>query len=170
MIKSILAAISFLIVSTPSFSLDTVPYVDLERYLGTWYEIASYPAFFQRGCVATKATYSDREDGKIDVLNECRKNTLDGKLKKAQGVATVVDTNSNAKLKVRFFVFSGDYWIIDLDRDYQFAVVSAPSMKYLWILSRTKQMDTVTYQGILSRLEEKGFDLTNLRLTPQPLP
>lgn len=168
MFKSLLTALSFLVVLRPGFSLDTVPYVDLDQYLGTWYEIASYPAFFQKGCVATKATYSVREDGKIDVLNECRLKTLDGKPKKANGLATVVDPKTNAKLKVRFFIFSGDYWIIDLDKDYQFAVVSAPSMKYLWVLSRTPQMDDQTYRDILTRLKEKGFDLSKLRLTPQP--
>lgn len=170
MFKTLLAALSFFVVLRPGFSLDTVPYVDLDQYLGTWYEIASYPAFFQRGCVATKANYSAREDGKIDVLNECRLNTLDGKLKQAKGVAKVVDPKTNAKLKVRFFIFSGDYWVIDLDKDYRYAVISAPSMKYLWILSRTPQMEESTYQSILSRLKDKGFDLTKLHLTPQPLP
>ena len=167
MIKSVWAFLSAFLFITPSFSVETVPYVDLSRYLGTWYEIASYPAFFQRGCVATKATYSSREDGKIAVLNECRKNTLDGPLKSANGIATVVDTESNAKLKVRFFIFSGDYWVIDLDDDYQWAVVSTPTQKYLWILSRQKTLEPAVLNGILDRLKENGFDLTKLRMTLQ---
>ena len=154
----------------PAFSLDTVPYVDLNQYLGVWYEIASYPMFFQRGCVATKATYSQRDDGNIAVLNECRKDSFDGPLKKAEGIARVVDNTTNSKLEVKFFLFWGNYWIIDLDEEYGFAVVSEPRQKYLWILSRTPIMKEDIYQGILTRLKEKGFDLTRLKMTPQPLP
>lgn len=162
--------IPVLFLSQFSLALDTVPFVDLNKYLGTWYEIASFPMFFQKGCVATKATYSQRPDGMIDVLNECRKESFSGPLKQAQGVAKVVDTQTNAKLKVRFFLFWGDYWIIDLDEEYRFAVVSEPRQKYLWILSRTPVLEEATYQGILARLKNQGFDLSRLRVTPQPLP
>lgn len=100
--------------------LETVAHVDLARYLGTWYEIASFPHTLQRGCTATTATYSLRSDGDIDVLNRCRKGSIDGEEKTALGRARVVDRSTNAKLEVSFFrPFWGDYWIIYLDKDYQ---------------------------------------------------
>ena len=149
--------------------LDTVPRVDLDRYVGKWYEIASFPQWFQKGCVASTATYTLRKDGNIDVLNQCRKETLDGKLKDAKGKAWVVDRTSNARLKVRFFwPFSGDYWIIDLADDYQYAVVGHPKRNYLWILSRTPHMDQAVYDGILERLKKQHYDVSRLRKTPQP--
>jgi len=166
-----LRTIAFLlVVGRSALALETVPYVDLNQYLGTWYEIASFPMFFQRGCVATKATYTARPDGTIDVLNECRKDSFTGPLKKANGVAKVVDPKTQSKLKVRFFLFWGDYWIIDLDEEYRFAVVSEPRQKYLWILSRTPVLEESIYQGILARLKAQGFDLSRLQMTPQPLP
>ena len=149
--------------------LETVDSVDLERYLGRWYEIASYPMYFQRGCTATTATYSLREDGLIKVVNRCHKGSLDGKLKEAVGRAKVVDETTNAKLKVSFFgPFWGPYWIIDLDPDYQWAVVGGPNRKYLWILSRTPQMDQSVYDEIVARLPAKGYDPKELNRTIQP--
>jgi apolipoprotein D and lipocalin family protein len=149
--------------------LETVPHVDLDRYMGKWYEIASFPQWFQKGCVATTATYTLRKDGDVDVLNQCREKTLDGKEKRAKGKAWVVDEKSNAKLKVRFFwPFSGDYWIIDLGDDYQYAVVGHPKRKYLWILSRTPQMDQQAYDTILAKLGDLQYDLTPLQKTLQP--
>ncbi len=149
--------------------LEAVSEVDLERYLGTWYEIASYPQRFQEGCTGTTATYTLRSDGEIDVLNKCRKGSLDGPEDVAEGRARVVDRETNAKLEVSFFgPFWGDYWIIDLDPDYKYAVVGHPSRDYLWILSRTPTLDDATYAGILSRLEEKGYPLEPLRKTLQP--
>jgi apolipoprotein D and lipocalin family protein len=149
--------------------LQTVDSVDLERYLGRWYEIASYPMFFQRGCTATTADYSLRDDGLIEVVNLCRKGSFDGKLKQAKGRAKVVDTTTNAKLKVSFFgPFWGDYWIIDLDPDYQWAVVGVPSRKYLWILSRAPQMDRELYDAIVGRLRSQGYDPRRLNRTQQP--
>lgn len=149
--------------------LQTVAHVDLNRYLGTWYEIASFPQWFQKGCTATTATYSLRPDGQIDVLNACRKNSLDGKRDEAHGRAKVVDKISNAKLKVTFFwPFYGDYWVIDLGPDYEYAVVGHPSRDYLWILSRKPQMAPAVYEGILNRLKAQGYDLSRLQKTVQP--
>lgn len=149
---------------------EVVPFVDLKRYMGTWYEIASYPTSFQKGCTATKATYAMLDDGSVDVLNECRKGAPDAEPSRAKGKAKVVDGETNAKLKVTFFwPFYGDYWIIDLGKDYEYAVVGHPSRKYLWILSRTPQMDEVLYGQILERLKnEKGYDTTKLIKTLQP--
>jgi apolipoprotein D and lipocalin family protein len=149
-------------------ALTVVAPVDLERYLGKWYEIASYPAWFQKGCTGSTAEYSLLPDGKIQVVNRCRKDNLDGRLKESKGKAEVIDTATNAKLKVWFFwPFKGNYWIIDLNSDYQWAVVGEPSRKYLWILSRTPTMDEAVYQGILGRLPQKGYDPARLRKTAQ---
>ena len=147
----------------------TVPFVDLSRYVGKWYEMASFPQSFQRGCVASTADYSLNSDGTIKVVNQCRIDTLDGRLKTAVGTAKVVDTATNSKLKVTFFwPFSGDYWIVDLDPNYEWAVVGDPTRKYLWILSRTAQMDAAVYDGILSRLVDvHGYDLSRLNRTLQ---
>ena len=143
--------------------------VDLERYLGRWYEISSYPQRFQKGCVATTATYSRREDGRIRVVNECRDGTFDGEPREIEGVAWLADPGESAKLKVRFFwPFWGAYWIVDVGPGYEYAVVGHPSRDYLWILSRTPELPIETYGGILERVEAQGYDLTRLRRTPQP--
>jgi apolipoprotein D and lipocalin family protein len=156
-------------VSAEEPPLEVVGSVDLDRYLGTWYEIASYPAWFQRGCTAVTAQYSRPDDGYIRVVNSCRKGSLDGRLKQATGRAKVVDHTTNAKLKVSFFgPFWGDYWILDLDPEYRWAVVGVPSRKYLWILSRTPVMDNALYQEIVSRLHAKGYDKERLVRTLQP--
>lgn len=149
--------------------LETVAKVDLERYAGTWYEIASFPQSFQAGCTATVATYTARPDGEIDVLNSCRKDSLDGKEKSASGRARVTDRSTNARLEVSFFgPFWGDYWVIDLAEDYSFAVVGHPGRDYLWILSRTPTMDEGTFQAILGRLQAASYETSRLERTLQP--
>jgi apolipoprotein D and lipocalin family protein len=148
--------------------LETVAHVDLSRYVGTWYEIASFPQSFQRGCTGTTATYRLRKDGDVDVLNRCRKGSLDGKEKSAQGRARIVDRSTNAKLEVSFFrPFWGDYWIIDLADDYSYAVVGHPGRDYLWILARTPTMADATYQGIVARLRAHGYETARLVRTLQ---
>ncbi len=154
--------------------LTTVESVDLSKYAGKWYEIARYPNRFQKKCVGnTTATYNIKGDDKIEVINECLKKN--GKINKAKGKAKIVDEKTNAKLEVRFAPawlswlpqVWGDYWIIDLDKDYKYAVVGDPDRDYLWILSRTPEMDSETYQGILERVEKKGFNPSKLIKTPQ---
>jgi len=143
--------------------LRVVPYVDLNRYTGMWYEIARYPNKFQTGCVDSRATYAIRDDGMLSVLNECYEESDKSKLRSAKGKAWVVDTNTNAKLKVSFFwPFFGDYWIIDLGKDYEYAVIGHPERKYLWILSRTRVMDESVYDGILNRLKKQHYDISKL--------
>lgn len=145
-----------------------VPYVDLARYAGTWYEIASYPNRFQKGCTETSAVYSLLPDGTIEVLNRC---TRAGKEDAIKGAARVADSNTNAKLKVTFFwPFSGDYWIIDLEERYAYAVVSNPDRSYLWVLCRTPRLDEATYLRILALLQSKGFDTAKLAKTMQTGP
>jgi apolipoprotein D and lipocalin family protein len=148
--------------------LQTVPRVDLERYLGTWYDIASFPQRFQKGCTGTTATYTKRPDGDIDVLNRCRKDSLQGPEQSAKGRARVVDPTTNAKLEVSFFrPFWGDYWIIDLGPGYDYAVVGHPSRDYLWILARTPTMPAETYAAILQRLSAQGYETSRLVRTLQ---
>jgi apolipoprotein D and lipocalin family protein len=134
--------------------------------MGVWHEIARYPHPFQKDCVASRATYSIRDDGKIAVLNECRNASPSGKLRSARATAWVVDPETNAKLKVSFFwPFSGHYWIIDLGKDYEYAVVGHPKRKYLWVLSRTETMEEPVYQGILDRLRAQHYDTERLMKT-----
>jgi len=144
---------------------DVVPSVDLTRYVGTWYEIASYTNRFQKGCSDTSATYTLMPDGGIEVLNRC---TRAGKTDSIKGRAKVADASTNAKLKVTFFwPFSGDYWIIELGAQYEYAVVSNPDRSYLWVLSRTPRMDEAAYAGIVERLQSRGFDIGRLVRTAQ---
>jgi apolipoprotein D and lipocalin family protein len=118
--------------------------------------------------VASKATYTLRDDGKITVLNQCHDKSLSGPLRKVKGKAWVVDKKTNAKLKVSFFwPFSGDYWIIELGNDYEYAVIGHPERKYLWILSRTKTMKDDLYESILSRLRAAGYDTSKLIISNQ---
>lgn len=148
--------------------LETVPNVDLKRYAGKWYEIASFPQFFQKGCHCTTAEYTLTDKDYVIVENRCNKDSVSGKETSIKGKAFVVENSGNAKLKVQFFwPFSGKYWIIDLADDYSYAVVSHPDRDYLWILSRTPKMDGVVYQQILERLKTKGFNLDKLKLTEQ---
>lgn len=145
-------------------SLEVVAQVDLQRYLGKWYEIAHLPFRFENDCTDITATYSLSKDGKISVLNECLK---DGKLKQAKGKAKVVDKSTGAKLKVTFFwPFSADYWIIDLGKTYDYAVVGTPNRKYLWILNRTPQMDDALFAQIVESAKSKGFEVSKLIKTP----
>jgi apolipoprotein D and lipocalin family protein len=146
-------------------SLEVVPHVELEKYLGKSYEIAHLPAKFQEGCDETTATYTLLKDGSISVLNQSTKN---GKVKQAKGKAKVVDKNSNAKLKVTFFwPFYGDYWIIKLGNNYDYSVVGTPNRKYLWILSRTPQMDDKLYSQLVEYVKSKGFEVNKLIKTLQ---
>lgn len=145
-------------------NLNTVESVDLQRYVGKWYEIASYPMSFQKDCYCVTADYTITEKGYVKVYNSCRKGSVDGKNKSITGKAFVVEGTGNAKLKVQFFwPFKSDYWIIDLDPEYKWAVVSGPSQKYLWILSREPNLDEAIFQGIAQRLIKNGFDLSKLK-------
>lgn len=148
--------------------LETVAHVDLQKYLGDWYEQARLPNSFQEGCTHAKANYSVRPDGKLKVVNTCRR--ADGSMKEAEGEAEVVDKETNAKLSVSFVpswmrwtgVGRGKYWIIDLHPKYEYAVVSEPERRYLWILSRAERLDRKTYDAIVERLKKNGFDTSKL--------
>lgn len=149
---------------------ETVNNVDIEKYSGKWYEIASYPLPFQEGCMCTTAEYTSMDEY-IKVVNQCKQKAEDGKKRRTQGIegkAFVVEETNNSKLKVQFFPpFKSDYWIIDRDENYSYAVVSNPEKSALWILSRTPRMKFVTYETITNRLAEKGFELDKLKRSLQ---
>lgn len=156
-------------------SLATVTAVDLARYAGRWYEIARLPNRFQKKCVdGVTATYEQLDDGEIKVVNACRTKTK--RLVNAEGRAKPADRRGpNSKLRVRFApawlgwipLVWGDYWIIDLAPDYSYSVVGTPDRKYLWILSRSPNMDEKIYVGIVERAAGKGFDTSRLTRTQQ---
>ncbi|HQQ92951.1 MAG TPA: lipocalin family protein [Bacteroidia bacterium] len=151
-------------------TLQTVAFVDLEKYAGKWYEIASYPQTFQKGCHCTTAEYTLSDKGYVVVENRCNKDSVQGKRSYIKGKAFVEKGSGNAKLKVQFFwPFRAKYWIIDLAPDYRYAVVSHPNKKYLWILCRTPAMAEADYNAICERLLHIGFDLSKLKKTIQVL-
>jgi apolipoprotein D and lipocalin family protein len=155
--------------------VEVVPGVDLDRYAGVWHEIAHLPNRFQDdcGCCVT-ATYTRREDGHLTVVNACR--TVDGKPKAVEGEAKLASEDGpSSKLKVRFaprflsflgFVW-GDYWVLDLDQEYSYALVGSPDRKYLWVLAREPRMDEETYTGLLEKAGGMGFDVTRVQRTEQ---
>ena len=157
--------------TAPLTAVDTL---DVQRYLGTWHEIARYPNWFQRKCVGqVTADYALDSDGSLKVLNRCR--LADDEFDEAKGTALQQGGPASARLKVSFapawlsfipFLW-GDYWVIDIDADYQLAAVSEPGRDYLWVLSKTPRVDPVRYQALLERLAAKGFDIPKIELTPQ---
>ncbi|HEX9154822.1 MAG TPA: lipocalin family protein [Nitrospira sp.] len=141
--------------------------VDLQKYLGRWYEIARYEQSFQKGCEGVTADYSLRADGSIDVINRCRK--PDGKSSEARGHAKVVDDETKAKLKVSFFgPFYGNYWVLDHADDYGWSIVGEPSGRYLWILNRDATPAEVEVQRLIDRAKDLGYDTSMLLRTKQP--
>lgn len=156
-------------------ALSTVSSVDLTRYAGTWYEIARLPMWFQRHCVDSKAIYTSRPDGAIGVHNECVTDT--GGHDQIEGVATVVDKATNARLAVVFDNFfarlfgsshDGNYWILALDSGYHTALIGTPDRRYLWILSRAPQLDEPTYHRLVEQAKRFGFPVSELIRTRRP--
>ncbi|MBU3737040.1 MAG: lipocalin family protein [Methylobacterium sp.] len=155
-------------------ALRTIPALDVPRYMGTWFEIARYPNGFQKKCAAaSRADYRLMRDGRVEVINRCRK--ADGEWMEATGEARQVGAPGSPRLQVRFapswlsflpFVW-GNYWVIDLDDDYQLVAVSEPDREYLWILSRTQQVDPARLGALLQRLRQQGFDTGKLETTRQ---
>lgn len=154
--------------------LETIQTLDVPRYMGTWFEIAKYPNRFQKQCVAkTSAAYSLQKDGTVKVLNSCL--LASGELEQVEGKARQIGVATSPKLEVRFApvwlswlpMVWGDYWVIDLDPEYQLVAVSEPKREFLWVLARTQQVDKAKYDALLQRLQAKGFDLNKLELTPQ---
>jgi apolipoprotein D and lipocalin family protein len=146
--------------------LKTVDNVDIIKYSGTWYEIARYEHYFEKGCKNVSATYELMNNGDIGVINRCvdLKSNIS---KEAKGIAYAVDS-TNSKLKVSFFrPFYGDYWIIDLDDEYKYSLVGSPTHQYLWILSRTKTIDSSSRNRLVQKLAHVGFNADKLVWTVQ---
>jgi len=155
-------------------ALQPVASLDVARYMGTWYEIAKYPNSFQKKCVRnTRADYQPLPDGTVQVLNRCVQ--ADGKTREALGAARQLGAADSPRLQVRFApawlafipLVWGDYWVIDLDAQYQLVAVSEPKREYLWVLSRTSRVDYAAYQALLARLAQRGFDIERLEPSPQ---
>jgi apolipoprotein D and lipocalin family protein len=154
--------------------LTTVPSVDVPRYMGVWFEIAKFPNRFQKMCASnTSAQYSARPDGTVSVRNRCTE--VDGKVTEVEGQARQIGNASSPKLKVRFapawlsflpFVW-GDYWVIDIDTDYQLVAVSEPKREFLWVLSKTPTVSAKAYDDLLARLRAKSLDTSKLERTRQ---
>jgi apolipoprotein D and lipocalin family protein len=149
--------------------LTPIATLDVARYMGTWHEVARYPNTFQRRCVAdTSARYTLQSSGRVEVLNRCR--NADGEMIEALGEARQQGAADSPRLKVRFApawlswlpLVWGDYWVVDLDAAYSLVAVSEPGRDYLWVLSRTPQLDTAAYEALLDRLAAQGFDLKRL--------
>lgn len=167
--KTITIALALVLISASCQSQNTmidktvVKELNLEKYLGTWYEIARFDHKFERGLEGVSANYSMREDGKIKVLNSGYKGSLDGKKSEAVGKAKIPNPEVPSKLKVSFFLFFyGDYFVMELDKDYQWAVIGSSSDNFLWILSRTPQMDADIYKKLLKNLTDRGYDVNKL--------
>lgn len=148
--------------------LPTVPSLDLKRYQGTWYEIARLPLYGESKCAShVTATYTLRADGKVTVLNQCRR--ADGTATAVVGTAEpATKDGSNSKLKVSFYwPFKSDYWVFALDEAYQWALAGTPNLKHLWILSRNPELEQTIVDQLLERARELGFDITKLIFTKQ---
>ena len=146
-----------------NMDLSTVKQLELERYMGAWYEIARFDHSFERGLVGVTATYELRPDGKITVINAGYKNSFDGKYKTAKGKAKQPNSNEPGKLKVAFFLFFyAGYFILELDENYQWVLIGSSSDKYLWILSRTPSLEKKTLDYILKNASERGYDTDKL--------
>ncbi len=158
----------------PLPAVATIASLDVPSYMGTWHEIAKFPNRFQAKCVAnTRARYLSQTDGSVQVLNSC--NTADGSVIDALGKAVQVGGATSPKLEVRFApawlswlpMVWGDYWVIDLDADYQLAAVSDSKREYLWVLSRAPHVNAKAYDALLDRLKAQHFDVSKLERTPQ---
>ena len=162
---------SFSCYKTQSKVIDktTVKELDIKRYMGKWYEIARFPHSFEKNLVGVTATYSQRPDGKIRVLNEGFKKSLDGRKTRAEGKARIPNKKEPGKLKVSFFLdFYADYYVLELDENYQYVMIGSSSDKYFWILCRTPQMDSKTYEMLLEKARKRGYNLKKLIKVPQP--
>ena len=148
--------------------MNVAAHIDLKKYAGKWYEIARLPNRFEKKCSGdSTATYTLRADGKIGVVNQCR--LPDGRVESVRGSARAADpAGPNTKLKVTFFwPFTGNYWILAVDRDYGWAMVGEPRRKYLWILSREPHLDERVLDRLLERARQEGYDVGRLLRTPQ---
>ena len=169
---SFAAPLSF--AEAPPKPLASIESLDMARYMGRWYEVSRYPTWFQKKCRdSSRAEYALKDNGEVQVTNRCRLES--GEMNVATAVGRQVGGPQSARLKVSFApgwlsflpMVWGDYWVVDLDPDYSLVAVSEPSREYLWVLSRTPQVDAARYEALLGRLAQQGFDLSKLITTKQ---
>jgi len=136
---------------------------ELEKYLGTWYEIARFDHPFERGLQGVTANYSVRSDGKIKVINQGYTSKAERGTKIAIGKAKIPNLEDPRRLKVSFFLsFYSDYYILELDAAYQYAVIGSKSPGYLWILSRTPVLNKVQLDSLLEKINNRGYNIGKL--------
>ncbi|MFZ6820236.1 lipocalin family protein [Undibacterium sp. Ji22W] len=170
LIVGIFASASLLVACNENYApMETVKQVELNRYLGKWYQVAYIPNSFQSMCVADTQAEYQLDDTDVRVINRCR--TKDGSVEQANGIAKLVENSNNAKLRVSFFrPFYGNYWVLDLDSNYQWVLVGEPSRKYGWILSRTPQLDSALQKSILDKAETLGYQRSQFQVSAQSNP
>lgn len=161
---------------SPDMRVRPVSSFDASRFAGEWYEIARYPNFFERRCAhGTRIEYAAQPNGQIRVINRCFKS--DGSGEVAIGHARRAGERADsARYKAHFGPdwldwvpwLWGDFWVIVLDPEYQYAAIGGPDREHLWILSRTPTLDVDTYHQIIAQLRAQGFDVDKLERTPQP--
>lgn len=161
-----------LVFSASASELQPIPSLDLKLYAGEWYEVARKPNSFQKNCGATKVKY-ELDNDKMKVLNICRKKNADGEFSTANGIARVADKKINSKLKVSFVpllkhlgLFAGNYWVLALDEDYQWALVGEPRRRYLWLLSRKPRIQSLDFVEISSKADLMGYDTSDFTQSP----
>lgn len=147
--------------------------IDIERYMGLWYEIGRFENSFQKKCGQTKAQYTLRADGKVNVLNTCKLKNDSGKVKTAKAIASIKNTDTNAVLAVsfvpffnRFGWFAGDYRILDIGADYEWVIVGDLKREYFWVLSRTPTLNKTLYQNLLEKAQDLGYDKSKVIKSP----
>jgi apolipoprotein D and lipocalin family protein len=161
-----LALLGLLALGCQSEPLD-VAQVDLSRMQGKWFEIAKLPRQSQAGCTGTTAEYQLKSPNELLVVNECHEGNLGGPIKRVAARAVATDARAPAKLSLDFGFAYGDYWIIEVGDDYEYAVVGHPTRDYLWILSRDRTLPRKTLDGVLERAKTRGFPVGILSFTEQ---
>lgn len=166
--KTMLLAVAALAAAAAPLDSQPMPKVELSRYMGRWYEVARYPNRFERGCHGVTAEYGLRPDGKVSVVNTCRKGGLSGPAKTAKATAWAAEPG-NSRFRVRFFwPFSAPYWVVAVDPDYRWALVGHPERRHFWMLSRTPRLAPEVEAGLLARMRELGYDPARLERAEQP--
>jgi apolipoprotein D and lipocalin family protein len=163
-----LAALSASGCGSPAPALEVAPSLDLSQFQGKWYEIARLPRATQDDCNGTTAFYTQTSDGSLSLVNQCNLGSATGPLYTVAMSASVPNAAVPAKLALTVGGYTGDYWILEIGANYEYAVVGHPSRLYWWLLSRTPSLDPTTMQGVLDRAKTSDFDLSQLLYTPQP--
>lgn len=168
LLSSLLLFSLFACAQTPNQPLELVQSIELQRFLGKWYEIGGIPTPEQANCTGTTATYTAKSATELDVLNRCFEKSLTGREISAKGRAYIPNPAEPTKLKVEFFwPFAGDYQIMALDPEYQYAMIGTPSRRYLWVLSRSPELPESTWKTLVDSAVAQGYDSSKIIKTLQ---